>query len=40
MSHPSLTRTERLTLARAALVGLLSGTARAAITWLLQQAHF
>jgi hypothetical protein len=34
-SHGPLTRSERLALARAALRGVLSGAARAAITWLL-----
>ncbi|WP_279497809.1 hypothetical protein [Actinomadura rubrisoli] len=32
---PSLTRTERLALAAAALRGALAGTTRAATTWLL-----
>jgi hypothetical protein len=33
--HTTLTRSERLALAGAALRGLLAGGARAAITWLL-----
>jgi hypothetical protein len=39
MTRPSLTRTERLLLAAAALRGALSGSARAIITWLLEE-HF
>ncbi|WP_277879823.1 hypothetical protein [Streptomyces gobiensis] len=35
MSRKRLTRRERLTLARATLSGAVSGTVRAAVTWLL-----
>ncbi|MFI8794314.1 hypothetical protein [Streptomyces sp. NPDC055105] len=35
MSRTYLTRRQRLTLARAALGGLMSGTARAVVAWLL-----
>ncbi|GAB3002695.1 hypothetical protein GCM10023080_080470 [Streptomyces pseudoechinosporeus] len=37
MSCKRLTRRERLPLVRAALGGLVSGTARGVVTWLLAQ---
>ncbi|MCZ4122718.1 hypothetical protein [Streptomyces sp. H39-S7] len=38
MSRTRLTRRERLTLVRAATSGLVAGTARSLLTWLLE--HF